>query len=79
MGVYWVLIDISTKQMLMEKELFSKEQSYNTAREAKATVLLDTVKTIQSKSYQITTSQIKIAADNKKVQEMSHSILITSN
>ena len=51
----------------MEKELFSKEWSYNTAREAEATVLLDTVKIIKSKLYQITTSQIKTVADNKKV------------
>ena len=30
----------------MEKELFSKEWSHNTAREAKVKVLLDAVKTI---------------------------------
>ena len=50
-GVYWVLMDISTKQVLMEKELFSKEWSHNIARRAKAIVILDTVKTIKSKSY----------------------------
>ena len=39
----------------MEKELFSKEWSHNIARGAEAAVLLDTVKTIQSKLYQMTT------------------------
>ena len=55
MRAYWVLIDISTKQVLMGKELFSKEWSHNTARGAEVTVLLDAVKTIQSKSCQMIT------------------------
>ena len=63
----------------MEKELYSKDQSFNTSQGAEAIVLPDTIKTLQTKSHTIIEGSITIIVDNKKVWEMSHSTLNISN
>ena len=60
------------KNILIEKELFTKEQEMNTARTAEAIILLDMIRTINNKSYDITDVNMTIAMDNKAVQKMIH-------
>ena len=63
MGAYWMIID-KDRNILIEKELFTKEQEINTARIAEAVILLDIIRTINDKSYNIINVRITIAIDN---------------
>ena len=69
----------TNKEVLMEKEIFSKDETVNTSRSAKVIVLLDLVKIIYSKSYNITSGNIPITFDNIKVARIVNGDLITSN
>ena len=63
----------------MDKELYSKDWSFNILQGAEAIVLLNTIKTLQTKSYTMIEESITIIADNKKVWEVSHGTLNTFN
>ena len=78
MGIYWVIMN-TNKEVLIEKEMFSKNWTFNTPRSAEVTVLLDLVKTIYSKSYNIISRNIPITFDNIKVVRIVNGGLITSN
>ena len=78
MGAYQVIMNMQ-KQILMEKELYSKSQYINTAKTAKVFILLDFVITIYTKSYNITHRNIIVYFDNSKVWKMSNDRMITFN
>ena len=42
-GAYWAIINIETKEIIMEKELYSKDWSINTNRAAETEILLDMI------------------------------------
>ena len=67
MGAYQAIINTETKQIVMEKELYSKDWSINTNRAAETIILLDIIAIIQAKSYSITNGRIPKIIDNKKV------------
>ena len=58
------------RNILMEKELFAKEWEMNTARIAEAIILLDMIRTINNKSYNIMDMNMIIAMDNEAVWKM---------
>ena len=55
------------KQVLMEKELYSKSWHINIAKTAEVFILLDCVATISTKSYNTTHGNISVFFDNRKV------------
>ena len=57
MEVYQVIL-APDKIILMEKEIYSKKWNLNKARSAEAIALLDLIKTIKNKSYQIESGEI---------------------
>ena len=67
MGVYWALIDIELKEILIERELYSKDWGLNSNRSTKVMILLDMIATFKVKSYTVTNGRIPIIIDNKKV------------
>ena len=56
-GTYRLIMN-ENKQILMEREMFSKNWILNTARSAEATILLDLVKTVFKKLYNITSGNL---------------------
>ena len=79
MGTYWVIMDQETKEILIEKEVFSKEQEMNTPRTAEAVILLDMIHTINRKSYDINGADITVAMNNKAIQRMVYRGLFIPN
>ena len=43
MRAYWVIINIETKEIVIEKELYSKDWSLNTNQAAETVILLDRI------------------------------------
>ena len=78
MGAYWVIMNVK-KQILMEKELYSKSWYINTVKTAKAFILLDFVMTIYTKLYSTTHRNINVCFDNSKVWKMLNGGMITFN
>ena len=64
---------------LIEYELYSKDQRFNTSKTVEATILLDLVKTITSKAYKISEGRIIIAIDNKKIWQISYREIVVAN
>ena len=79
MGTYWVIMDREMKEILMEREVFSKEQEMNTLRMAEAIILLDMIYTINGKSYDINGADMMVAMDNKAIWRMVHGGLVIPN
>ena len=78
MAGYW-LIMTEDKEVLMEREVYSKQQEMNTLHSAKAIILLDLVQTVNKKSYQIQNVTIIIAMDEKKLQRIVYGAIVTPN
>ena len=79
MGVYQVIMDQETKEIMMEKEVFSKEWEMNTPRMVEVVILLDMIHTINRKSYDINSINMIVAIDNKAVQRMAYEGLVIPN
>ena len=68
MGVYWMII-ILDKQLVAEKELYSKNWELNLARIAEAIILLDVINVIREKILNIEEGKIVVATDNGKIKK----------
>ena len=60
------------RNILIEKELFAKKWEMDTARVAKAIILLDMIWTINDKCYNIVDMNMIVVIDNETVWWMIH-------
>ena len=67
------------KRVVIEREIFSKDQSLNNTRLAEEIVLLDFIQTLGNKSYKMSSRTIMISIDNNKVQLMVYRSIIVAN
>ena len=66
-----MLVDVD-KRVLIEKELFSKDQKNNTPKGAEVIIFLDMVQTVYQKSQGINSGAVTMFCDNKDVKRMSN-------
>ena len=66
------IIMIRSKRVVMEKEIFLKDQSLNNTRSAEVIMLLDFIKILSKKSFKMGSQTIIILINNNKVQQMVH-------
>ena len=72
-------MDQEMKEILMEREVFSKEWEINTLRTAEAIILLDMIDTINRKSYDINDADMTVAIDNKAIWRIVYRGLVIPN
>ena len=62
-----MIIDQETKEIMMEREVYTKEWEINKARIAEGVILLDMIYMINSKSYNVEGANMLIVIDNQAV------------
>ena len=73
------MINIELKEILIEKELYSKDWDLNSNRSAEAMILLNMIATFKAKSHTVNNRRILIIMDNKKVWRIIYTLIETSN
>ena len=65
--------------MVVEKELYSKNQEFNLARTAEAIILLDVINIIREKTLNMEEGKIVVATNNGKIKRMIDRSIETAN